>query len=92
MASETITQADIDMLDALLDCSGDCDKMLAVIAERSRAAVAELVDALRVIREEARRENGSWLHLKRCIAVQTTAALARHQAGLGKGDERDRPA
>ena len=34
------TTADIDHLDALLDCSGDCDKMLALIAQFRLQSVA----------------------------------------------------
>lgn len=37
--------------------------------------VAALVSALEAIAAEAERENGSWVHLKRCIAVQARAAL-----------------
>lgn len=41
--------------------------------------VAALVSALEAIAAEAERENGSWVHLKRCIAVQARTALAKHE-------------
>ena len=48
-------------------------------AKNSAQDVAALVSALEAIAAEAERENGSWVHLKRCIAVQTRAALAKHE-------------
>jgi len=101
MASETITQADRrncaiyegwEEGDGAFEryMSGKYDNTSGVVmmSQFRRAAVAELVEALEAIKAEAQRENGSWVHLKRCIAVQATAAISRHQAGLGKGEGR----
>jgi hypothetical protein len=44
-------------------------------ATAAEAENAKLREALVNIKYEAERENGSWLHLKRCIAVQARAAL-----------------
>jgi hypothetical protein len=44
-------------------------------AEAADARNKVLEEALRVIRSEAQRENGSWVHIKRCIAVQSAQAL-----------------
>ncbi len=46
----------------------------ALTAERDR--LREAIDA---IKWEAKRENGNWLHLKRCIAVQASQALGETQ-------------
>lgn len=44
-------------------------------AEAAEARMKALEEALRSIRFEAERENGRWVHLKRCIAVQSAQAL-----------------
>lgn len=41
-----------------------------------RANLAAAREALRNIADEAGRENGSWVHLKRCIAVQSRKAFS----------------
>ena len=38
-----------------------------------------LAGALEAIRSEAQREEGSWLHLKRCIAAQSVQALTSYK-------------
>ncbi len=49
-------------------------------------AVAEtLAGALEVIRSEAQREKGSWLHLKRCIAAQSAEALRQYKEARDAG-------
>ena len=48
---------------------------LTARAEAAEARNKVLEEALRVIRSEAQRENGSWVHIKRCIAVQSAQAL-----------------
>lgn len=56
--------------------------------------IARLEYALLRIMDEAYRENGSWTHLKRCIAVQAKEALGgetfsyfRERALNSRGDE-----
>jgi hypothetical protein len=43
--------------------------------EARDAEIARLTEALTAIHSEAMRENGRWVHLKRCIAVMANAAL-----------------
>jgi hypothetical protein len=47
--------------------------------EALRAENERLREALVMIQNEAERENGRWVHLKRCIAVQSRAALKDSQ-------------
>lgn len=44
-------------------------------AEAAEAEVERLREALGVIKWEAGRENGNWVHLKRCIHIQASQAL-----------------
>lgn len=46
-----------------------------VRADRAEAALREARDALHRIAMEAERTNGSWVHLKRSIAINARAAL-----------------
>lgn len=54
----------------------DCHEAAATITAL-QAEVERKDAALRNIKYEAERENGRWVHLKRCIAVQVRAALER---------------
>jgi hypothetical protein len=47
--------------------------------EALRAENERLREALVMIQNEAERQNGRWVHLKRCIAVQSRAALKDSQ-------------
>lgn len=49
----------------------------ACIETEAADRIAALEAALRNIRYEAERENGGWVHLKKCIAVQARTALER---------------
>lgn len=58
------------------------DRDTIIAAWNTRATIAQqgeelarMREALACIRNEAERENGRWVHLKRCIAVQARAAL-----------------
>lgn len=44
-----------------------------------KALAETLAGALEAIRSEAQREEGSWLHLKRCIAAQSAEALRQYK-------------
>ena len=44
-----------------------------------KALAETLAGALEAIRSEAQREEGSWLHLKRCIAAQSAEALREYK-------------
>ena len=57
------------------------DQFKAMSAELAKfKALAEtLAGALEAIRSEAQREEGSWLHLKRCIAAQSAEALREYK-------------
>lgn len=66
-----------------LDVELDASKADLQAANRELAkykALAEtLAGALEAIRSEAQREEGSWLHLKRCIAAQSAEALREYK-------------
>ena len=44
-----------------------------------KALAETLAGALEAIRSEAQRKEGSWLHLKRCIAAQSAEALREYK-------------
>ena len=44
-----------------------------------KALAETLAGALEAIRSEAQREEGSWLHLKRCIAAQSAETLRQYK-------------
>jgi len=72
-----------DLVEQLYLCAEDywgelaCEAATRIEALTARNKVLE--EALRVIRSEAERENGSWVHIKRCIAVQSAQALGGEQ-------------
>lgn len=49
--------------------------IIAAKLDELRARIEGLEGALRDIKNEAARENGGWIHLKRCIHVQARQAL-----------------
>lgn len=61
-------------------CENKCKAMLASSGcDCAEAAdlITELTEALRNVQIEAEREKGSWVHLKRVIALNCKQALAK---------------
>jgi hypothetical protein len=66
--------SELPIVTALRDDNSD-----TVYIERHQAAdiITELTEALRSVQIEAEREQGSWVHLKRVIALNCKQVLAK---------------